>query len=340
MISKEIMNHTPRISVLMPVFNGEKYLTQAIESILTQSFVDFEFIIIDDGSNDSSLEIVQKYSAEDDRIRVVVNEKNLGLANTLNKGIGLAKGEYIARMDADDISFPERFEHQVAFLDENNYIDVLGAQVIAIDTENREKWTSSYPLTPGMVRWGLIFGCQLIHPVVMMRSRLFAKGDVKYGPEIASEDFSLWARLSDTKKFANLSQTLLFYRIHAGSISKQRKQTQQQETISIIKKQLQKYLGQEISFNLAEGLVNSRNLKTNDDAIKLSRIIIQLEKQAEKWEINNQEKLLIRHKTAAKIRSIWHARNNDLRLLPYVIYSAYHHPQDVVNRIIRNFPNV
>jgi glycosyltransferase involved in cell wall biosynthesis len=144
----------PRISVVMSVYNGEKYLRQAIESILQQTYTDFEFIIIDDGSTDSSREIIQSY--DDKRIRLVINEQNIGLTKSLNKGIRLAKGEFIARMDADDISLPQRFEKQVAYLDSHPEVGVLGTYANIIDHRGKIINNIIFPTEHETILWTML----------------------------------------------------------------------------------------------------------------------------------------------------------------------------------------
>ena len=125
----------PQISVIMPVYNGERFLSEAVESILKQTYQDFEFIIVDDGSTDRSLEIIQYYQALDERIILIENGKNIGVASSLNKGISAAKGEFIARMDADDISLPERLEQQRAFMFTRPDLGVLGCNYYRIHAD-------------------------------------------------------------------------------------------------------------------------------------------------------------------------------------------------------------
>ena len=132
---------TPKITVLMPVYNGEKYLKESIESILKQTFRDFEFLIINDTSTDESEKIIRSF--KDSRIKLIKNEKNIGLTKSLNKGLDLAKGEYMARMDADDISLPKRLEIQVAFMDKNPKIGVIGAWAKVIGESNK-KYIKTY----------------------------------------------------------------------------------------------------------------------------------------------------------------------------------------------------
>jgi glycosyltransferase involved in cell wall biosynthesis len=139
----------PKVSVVMSVYNGEKYLCEAIDSILNQTFENFEFLIVNDGSTDRTLEILQSY--RDPRIKVINNERNIGLTASLNKGLKIAKGEYVARMDADDVSFPHRLEQQKAFLDRNPRVAMVGswAEVIDESGKTQETWrvlTSSHLL--------------------------------------------------------------------------------------------------------------------------------------------------------------------------------------------------
>ncbi|MDD4353774.1 MAG: glycosyltransferase family A protein, partial [Candidatus Nanoarchaeia archaeon] len=124
-------NH--RISVIMSAYNTERYIAEAIESILNQTFKDFEFIIIDDGSTDDSLKIIKRYVKKDRRIKLIHNKKNIGLTKSLNKGLKIAKGQYIARMDADDISLPQRFQIQYDFLEKNKDIFLIGTTAFLID---------------------------------------------------------------------------------------------------------------------------------------------------------------------------------------------------------------
>lgn len=206
----------PIISVIMPVYNGERFLREAIDSILNQTFSDFEFIIINDGSTDGTLEIIQSYT--DERIRVVNNELNQGIVACLNHGTELARGEYIARMDADDISLPERFEKQVDYM--NNHIDVgvLGGNVIEFDINSKKEKITSLPLGDLPIRWMMCFENPLRHPTIMMRKKLLVTVG-GYKDFKASEDYDLWQRLSCFTKLANLKESILMYRYHGNNLS-------------------------------------------------------------------------------------------------------------------------
>lgn len=209
----------PIVSVLLPVYNCERYLADAIESILTQSFSDFEFIIIDDGSTDRSSEVIASFG--DQRIKVFQHE-NRGLAATLNRGIGLATGKYIARQDQDDLSYPERLAHQVAFMEAHPNCALLGtwAQIMEIDrVVNR---FHRHPVDDAELRYLMLFNNPFVHSSVMLRrSALDQVGGYTTDPDRQPpEDFELWSRLARVGGIANLGEVLLAYREIPGSMSR------------------------------------------------------------------------------------------------------------------------
>lgn len=204
-------NKIPLLTVLMPVYNGEKYLYEAIESIQNQTFNDFEFIIINDGSTDNTARILESYRRQDNRIRVY-DQSNQGLAASLNRGLNLARGIYIARMDADDISLPERFTEQVMFMEKHPEIGVCGTWVSNIGELSCKPWTP--PIDDATIRCQLLFNVPLVHPSVMMRRSLFTDFGLLYPDYPHAEDYALWAQASLYTKFANIPQILLSYRHH------------------------------------------------------------------------------------------------------------------------------
>lgn len=210
----------PFVSVVMSVYNGEKYLDESIESILNQSYAYFEFIIIDDGSTDKSLSIIKRYKEHDDRI-ILISRENRGLIASLNEGIYRAKGKYIARMDADDVSFSNRFEKQVAFMEHNPDIGVCGTAVIGFDeSEKNRPWILSS--NDKTLRTELLFSSSLAHPSVMMRRELIMKYNLFYDEDFKhAEDFELWTRMIDFTKLANLQVPLLKYRVLENSITRE-----------------------------------------------------------------------------------------------------------------------
>ncbi len=217
------MNKLPQISVLLPCYNAQKYLREAIESILNQTFTDFELILINDGSTDDSFSIINEFAARDERIVVVDNEKNLGLIATLNKGIDLARGHFIARMDADDISGPERFSKQLDYFQQNAEIDLLGTTTRSLDADGNH---GNINLLKAKLPLSCVFSSLLTNPFV--HGSIMAKAktlkELKYSSEtdaLHTEDFEAWSRFAlRGKKMANLDEVLYYQRQHESNISK------------------------------------------------------------------------------------------------------------------------
>ncbi|MBN2374685.1 glycosyltransferase family 2 protein [bacterium] len=207
----------PKITVLMPVYNCYKYIGCAVESILGQTYRDFEFLIIDDGSNDCTLDIVKRLQNRDPRIRLIRNEREKGVAGALNTGIDKAQGEFIARMDGDDISLPDRFKLQSDFLDRNSDVGVCGSWVIQIGCQPNR--IIRYPGGNEEIVARLLFESVIAHPAVMMRRDLFDSG-IRYNTEARhAEDYDLWVRCRTSTRFHNIQKALLLYRRHQENIS-------------------------------------------------------------------------------------------------------------------------
>jgi glycosyltransferase involved in cell wall biosynthesis len=207
----------PKISVIMSVYNGEKYLKLAVESILNQSFKDFEFIIIDDGSVDKSLDLLRDFQKSDERIKII-SRKNKGLIASLNEGVGLAQGEYIARMDTDDISKIDRLEKQVKYMEENNLV-VCGTWAEAIDSLGNKIKDMNYPPSEKKIKSFALLHNPFIHPSVMFRKDIFEKvgGYRNFFKYI--EDYELWTRIIFKYKTGNIPEALLYYRLHEEQIT-------------------------------------------------------------------------------------------------------------------------
>lgn len=206
----------PPVTVLMPVFNGEKHLREAIESILNQTLTDFEFLIIDDGSADSSTEIMKSY--DDPRIRMIHNNKNMGLIHCLNMGLESAKGKYIARMDCDDISSPDRLDIQASFLEENPGTGVCGTWIKLFD--NNKSYIVKHPTTSEEIETALFFYNCIAHPSVMLSRALFNKFNLRYRDEFFyAEDYKLWCECTRHFRISNIPKALLKYRITQRGIS-------------------------------------------------------------------------------------------------------------------------
>ncbi len=213
-------NRSPRITVLMSVFNGEPYISESVRSILNQTFTDFEFLIIDDGSTDGTSKILERFSENDSRIRVL-RQNNQGLIASLNLGLSLARGQFIARMDADDISLPRRLFEQVIYLEANPSIGLVGGQVAVIDESGSSHALKrlKFPTSARAARKKLHFGSPVAHPACMFRTRL-AKSSGGYRSYFTHcEDYDLWLRISEKTETSNLKNTVLLYRVHDTNTS-------------------------------------------------------------------------------------------------------------------------
>ena len=233
-------NQNILISVVMSVYNGEDYLEEAIESILNQTYKNFEFIIIDDGSTDKSLGIIHRYKELDDRI-ILISRENRGLIASLNEGIKKAKGKYIARMDADDISLATRFEEQVKFMEKNLDIGICGTAIISFGVGIKEcTWVLS--AQNERLKTELLFSSCFAHPSVMMRRNLINKHELFYDKNFKhAEDFELWTRFAQVSKMNNLTKPLLKYRILEDSITREANKNEE-ERYAVIKKIFGNYL--------------------------------------------------------------------------------------------------
>ena len=207
----------PKVSVIMSVYNGERYLRQAIESILGQSFGDFESIIVNDGSTDSSRAIVTSYT--DPRILLVDNELNMGLTRSLNRGLRLARGEYVARQDADDISLSQRLEKQVEFLDAHPNVALIGTWGTIINDQGQGVSLCRHPCGSSQIRWSLLFRNAFMHGSVMFR-RARVLEDVGYHDETLpfAQDYDLWSRIAYRLHVRNLSEYLYQCRVRSQSV--------------------------------------------------------------------------------------------------------------------------
>lgn len=213
----------PKISVIMPIYNTPANpLKESIDSILNQTFQDFELLLIDDGSQEYVHDIIKSYT--DKRIVYIKNEKNSGLIYTLNRGLDIAQGDYIARMDSDDISLPERFAKQVAYLDEHPECGVLGT------------WVEVFPQTAiwkpyahftyfDLLKWNPF----IIHPTVMIRSNVIRQHNIRYdGRFEVAEDYDFWRQLLHVCEIHNLQEVLFKYRMDGNNISIKRREQQKQ----------------------------------------------------------------------------------------------------------------
>lgn len=209
------------VSVIMGAFNSEKFLAEAIRSILKQESVSFEFIIVDDGSTDATAEIIRKF--HDVRIKLVSNDTNRGLAYSLNRAIELTSGEFIACMDADDIANKKRLKTQVDFLRKRDDVDLCGTFVTNIPfspVATAKSLLLSPPLSHEDIRATFLWYCPITHPSVMFRRDVFLRNNIRYDESFRrAQDYDLWTRIVDVVNMEILPRRLLKYRVHSGQAS-------------------------------------------------------------------------------------------------------------------------
>lgn len=242
----------PQISVIMPFYNAERFIGESIESILAQTFSDFELIAIDDGSADTSAEIVRSYMARDKRIILLRNEQNLGIARTRNRGIHVARGQFIAFMDADDYSAPERLERQLEFFRQHPEVDICGSFYTAFEGEgSRDSGECCQrPTSPDEIRLSIFFLDPLGMPTVMLRSDTFKRAGHLF-QTCAAEDYQLWADLSDRLTMANIPESLVYYRCWEEQISTRRHEQLVASALEVQCGLLERRLGIRLSDNEA-----------------------------------------------------------------------------------------
>ena len=248
----------PHISVVMSVYDGVRYLHQAVESILAQTFTDFELILIDDGSKDDTCSILEEYKQLDPRVIVRRFEENRGLTVRLNDGIRIAQGEYIARMDADDISLPQRFERQVEYMDQNPQVGIVGSQMNVFDDRAGLNGKFNVPCAHNQIAWALLFGRSFAHPSIMIRRVLFEKfGGYDESFHVA-QDHELWGRMIWATRFANLPDVLIDYRSHIFSTSRQQADDQKHNVLLARKRLASQVLDRVVSEDVMQWMAQSQ----------------------------------------------------------------------------------
>ncbi|MEO1350628.1 MAG: glycosyltransferase [Cyanobacteria bacterium J06635_15] len=215
-----MISSTPIVSIIMTVYNGSPYLEESVKSVLIQSFNDFEFIIIDDCSTDNSWDLLSNYAISDRRIRLLRNRQNMGLTKSLNRGLHLAQGKYIARQDADDVSLPTRFEKQIAWLESHPETVLISSEIQRIKPNGNFGKVTARACPADFLPWHLIFHNHLGgHSQVMFhRQPVLDLGGYNEAYRY-SQDYELWCRLAQVGKLAVLPEALLNQRFHTGSIS-------------------------------------------------------------------------------------------------------------------------
>lgn len=230
-----------KISVVIPIYNSREYLRESIESVIAQTYHDWEVLVINEfGSDDGSSDIIKEYSQQDPRIRLIQNEENLGLAESLNKGIRMAKGEYIARLDADDLAHPDRFRKQIEFMNSHPEVVVCGTYQHHFGVET--DWVHKPAITPEQCKANLLFFCDLCHSTLMLRREAIVTNNLWYDKHFLAEDFELWTRVTRVGEIANIPEVLGEYRWGDGNITKEKINRLHEESGNIVAHNLEQNL--------------------------------------------------------------------------------------------------
>jgi glycosyltransferase involved in cell wall biosynthesis len=270
-----MMITSPKVSVVMPTYNAATYVDQAVQSVLNQTFRDFEFIIVDDGSLDGTSSILDKYQELDGRVRVH-HQENEGMIPALNRGCRLARGQYIARMDADDVSFPQRLEKQVEYIETHRDIGVLGAW-IAIEKNGIANGNWCPPTNSKLLKWTLFFGVCVAHPSVLMRREVIHRLNF-YSPDaVHAEDVDLWLRASAITEFGNVPEVLLQYRVWNESTSQIHLRFYRERHVRLLASFIKEFLNSEPPIEAVNGLRQLRvgPLPQDIRQIRLTAALIQ-----------------------------------------------------------------
>lgn len=311
----------------MTVYNEEKkYLPEAVESILNQTFTDFEFIIIDDASTDRTAEILDRYT--DSRIIRFRNEKNVGPYISKNKGLAVARGEYIAIMDSDDISLPERFQKQVVYLSTHPEVGVLGTNVAVIDEIGNEDLETNYYFEiytePEVVKWHLLFMVPVQHPSVMMRKHAL-KSIRGYSDNLSyAADYDLYLRLSKITKIANLNEKLLLYRWHKSNMSKSK--ISLDELYNLNRLALKEFVEKS---SLHIEVFSDNYLCENEEEYnyQFTRAVYPLyQGYVENTQLNDHQQALIRKDAARRIFNLANWKRKTPKFWPFFVFACWLDP--------------
>ncbi len=230
----------PTVSVILPVYNGGPYLATAIKSVLDQTYSQFELLIIDDGSTDTSVATIREFS--DPRIILIQHTQNRKLIATLNEGLSLARGKYIARIDSDDIwNDKDKLAKQMNFLEKNPSYALVGTQGIAINNADKKLFTLRYPCTDESIRRKLLIKNCFIHSSVVFNKEIALTCQGFLPAEKHAEDYGLWLRIGEKMKFANLTDVAVHYRVNTAGVTQQNNQAQIEMCLSIINEHKDRY---------------------------------------------------------------------------------------------------
>jgi len=243
----------PAVSILMPVYNGQPYLRNALDTLIGQTFQDFELVVVDDDSTDETCRILETYARNDARIMLLRNEQNFGVAASLNRGLQICRAPLVARADADDIFMPDRLGKQFTYMSQNPNVGVVGSAYQEIDENGQTRKDCEVVTEDRHLKFKLLFGCIYIHPTTMFRRNLvlnaggYDEKNFGRGPE----DYDLWARLIDVTRFGNINEPLVKYRVYSNSVIGNFDNKRWRQYFSVTRRLLSKYTGRSLSIEEA-----------------------------------------------------------------------------------------
>ena len=306
----------PKISVIIPVYNDERYIQQTIQSVLDQTFTDFELILVDDASTDKSVEIMKSF--DDSRISVFVNDKNLGIVGSLNKAISLSRAAIIARLDHDDLCYPTRLEKQYAFLEAHPEIGLVGAGIQEIDSEGKKVGTPKIHLSePYLLKYWLHFEVLLSSPATTFRRSIIEKaGGFNPAAELA-EDYDLYTRFVKYCDLSNLSEPLVYKREHGKNASNKFHDDQVARHIRTCESEVEELMGKPYPHEYFKKLIDREeklDLSTTQELIRLyydsSKVF------AQKEQLSDEQVKRLRYTVTWRIRALLRRCEPNIRFLP------------------------
>lgn len=321
----------PEITVLLCVFNGADHLNEAIDSVLRQSFKDFELLIIDDGSTDGTPDIVK--NVRDQRVRSIRHNTNRGLISRLNEGLDEAAGRYIARMDADDLCHRERLDRQFQFLESHREVGVLGTAVRIIDSKGRGRIVYQYPEDHEVIDWVLPFVCPLAHPSIMMRRDLVRSVGGYAASAVHAEDYDLWERLLSRTRFANLPQPLLGLRKHDASVTVRHATVHRDTTLAVSSRGVVRRLGRPVNIAVVAGL-RRENTCRSSAVSEAAAVLIELYRSASTS--SSVAHAVIRRETAIAL-ALLAIRSSQVRVWLDLFYRSFCIDPGVLGGLSRRF---
>ena len=328
------------VSVILPVYNGDEHLTECIESVLSQTYDNFEFIIVDDASTDNTPQILKEFAMRDNRIKVIthaVNQKQTAAANTACQNAG---GKYIARMDADDIALPHRFKEQVEFMEKNPDIGILGSWIHIIDNNGKIHEIMKTNISQGSLGWSLIFDVSFISSSVMMRKDIIEQ--VGFYQTHQAEDYDLWSRVNTIASVANLPKVLQQVRVWSGQVSHTVPRETRNCTLQIMKKNMQLLLNDSsIDLKLVEVIrsitENNQPELESDLLVKASSLIKALyNTYISKTDLSKEEKKIVDVDAFQKLYKLanWQFSANIFKAIIENLYLACRFPKLLIYSLV------